>query len=88
MSDQTNLSAAPWPRSKIIAAWALVQTVIVGILIFWPFANGDPLYYFRNSVKEPTRPQSGAIPCPSTRMQDCGQCGRSSNCVGIIRAFS
>lgn len=62
MSDQTNLSAAPWPRSKIIAAWALVQTVIVGILVFWPFANGDPLYYFRNSVKEPTRPQSGAIP--------------------------
>lgn len=61
MSDQTNLSA-PWPRSRIIAAWALTNVVIVGILIFWPFAKGDPMYYFRNSLGKPVHPSHGALP--------------------------
>lgn len=61
MSDQTNLTA-PWPRSRIIAAWALANAVIVGILIFWPFAKGDPMYYFRNSLGKPTHPSHGALP--------------------------
>ena len=62
MSDQTNPTATPWPRSRIIAAWALVQAVIVGLLIFWPFANGDPVYYFENSVDEQPHPSHGALP--------------------------
>ena len=62
MSDQTNLAAAPWPRSRIIAAWALANAVIIGILIFWPFAKGDPMYYFRNSLGKPTHPSHGALP--------------------------
>ncbi|WP_296108131.1 hypothetical protein [uncultured Corynebacterium sp.] len=61
MSDQTNLTA-PWPRSRIIAAWALTNAVIVGILIFWPFAKGDPMYYFRNSLGKPVHPSHGALP--------------------------
>lgn len=61
MSDQTNLTA-PWPRSRIIAAWALANAVIVGILIFWPFAKGDPMYYFRNSLGKPVHPSHGALP--------------------------
>lgn len=61
MSDQTNL-ATPWPRSRIIAAWAAANAVIVGILIFWPFAKGDPMYYFRNSLGKPTHPSHGALP--------------------------
>lgn len=70
MSDQTNLSAAPWPRSRIIAAWALANAVIVGVLIFWPFANGDPMYYFRNSLEEPQAPSQGAVPL--TEYPDAG----------------
>ena len=69
MSDQTNLSA-PWPRSRIIAAWALTNAVIVGVLIFWPFANGDPKYYFRNSLEEPPAPSQGAVPL--TEYPDAG----------------
>lgn len=69
MSDQTNLSA-PWPRSRIIAAWALTNAVIVGVLIFWPFANGDPMYYFRNSLEEPQAPSQGAVPL--TEYPDAG----------------
>lgn len=69
MSDQTNL-AAPWPRSRIIAAWALANAVIVGVLIFWPFANGDPMYYFRNSLEEPQAPSQGAVPL--TEYPDAG----------------
>lgn len=69
MSDQTNLSA-PWPRSRIIAAWALANAVIVGVLIFWPFANGDPMYYFRNSLEEPQAPSQGAVPL--TEYPDAG----------------
>ena len=69
MSDQTNLSA-PWPRSRIIAAWALTNAVIVGVLIFWPFANGDPMYYFRNSLEEPQPPSQGAVPL--TEYPDAG----------------
>ncbi|WP_293818829.1 hypothetical protein [uncultured Corynebacterium sp.] len=61
MSDQTNL-ATPWPRSRIIAAWAAANAVIVGVLIFWPFAKGDPMYYFRNSLGKPTHPSHGALP--------------------------
>ena len=61
MSDQTNLTA-PWPRSRIIAAWVAANAVIVGILIFWPFAKGDPMYYFRNSLGKPTHPSHGALP--------------------------
>ncbi|WP_298074275.1 hypothetical protein [uncultured Corynebacterium sp.] len=70
MSDQTNLAAAPWPRSRIIAAWALANAVIVGVLIFWPFANGDPMYYFRNSLEEPQAPSQGAVPL--TEYPDAG----------------
>lgn len=62
MSDQTNATTATWPRSKIIAAWAAANAVIVGILIFWPFAKGDPMYYFRNSLGKPTHPSHGALP--------------------------
>lgn len=69
MSDQTNLST-PWPRSRIIAAWALTNAVIVGVLIFWPFAKGDPMYYFRNSLEEPPAPSHGAVPL--TEYPDAG----------------
>lgn len=69
MSDQTNLST-PWPRSRIIAAWALANAVIVGVLIFWPFAKGDPMYYFRNSLEEPPPPSHGAVPL--TEYPDAG----------------
>ena len=62
MSDQTNVTTATWPRSRIIAAWAAANAVIVGILIFWPFAKGDPMYYFRNSLGKPTHPSHGALP--------------------------
>ncbi|CAI36841.1 Predicted integral membrane protein [Corynebacterium jeikeium] len=62
MSDQTNVTTATWPRSRIIAAWVAANAVIVGILIFWPFAKGDPMYYFRNSLGKPTHPSHGALP--------------------------
>jgi hypothetical protein len=62
VSDQTNVTTATWPRSRIIAAWVAANAVIVGILIFWPFAKGDPMYYFRNSLGKPTHPSHGALP--------------------------
>lgn len=62
MSDQTNVTTATWPRSRIIAAWVAANAVIVGILIFWPFAKGDPMYYFRNSLGKPAHPSHGALP--------------------------
>lgn len=70
MHDQQNLSSAHWTRSRIIGAWALVQAILISVLVFWPFAKGDPLYYFRNSVHEPTKPLHGAVPL--TEYPDAG----------------